>query len=153
MSDLAAVEEKVQYLQDLFQRKLLEDRAKNQLIDAVQKSLAERDAIASGDAFRDLFKEALLALDRLRSEQPDRELNESVIDELLEVFARRGLRQVPNEGHLDPRLHEVIETVPSSDEHPAGRIVYVEREGFVLGDRLLRPARVVVAAGAASVAE
>lgn len=146
MSELSAIEEKVQYLQDLFQRKLLEDRAKNQLIDAVQKSLAERDAVSSGEAFRDLFKEALLALDRLRSEQPSRELNESVVDELLEVFARRGLQAVPNEGQMDHRFHEVMETVAASDEHPAGHIVYVEREGFVLGGRLLRPARVVVAA-------
>lgn len=153
MTDLSALEEKVQYLQDLFQRKLLEDRAKNQLIESLQASLAERDAIASGAAFRDLFAEALVAVDRLRSEQPDRDLNESVIDELLEVFARRGLEQVPNSGKLDPRLHEVIETVDPSDEHPAGYIVYVKREGFVLGERLLRPARVVVAAGVAPVDE
>lgn len=150
MSDLAALEEKVQYLQDLFQRKLLEDRAKNQLIDAIQKSLAERDSVASGEAFRDLFMEALVALDRLRAEQPGRELNESVFDELLEIFARRGLRQVSNDGQLDPHFHEVIETVPATEEHPSGHIVYVEREGFALGERLLRPARVVVAAEAAS---
>ncbi len=116
-------------------------------------AVAERDAVATGAAFRDLFAEALVAVDRLRSEQPDRDLNESVIDELLEVFARRGLQQVPNSGKLDPRLHEVIETVDPSDEHPAGHIVYVEREGFALGERLLRPARVVVAAEAAQVDE
>lgn len=145
MSDLDELVEKVDYLQSLFQRKLMEDRSKNQLIDALTSSLAERDAMAAGDAYRDLFMEALVALDRLRSEQPDTELIESVIDELLEVFARRGLRQVATDGEVDPRLHEVIETVPVSAEHPAGRIAYVEREGFVLGERLLRPARVVVA--------
>lgn len=148
MSDLSAVEEQVQYLQGLFQRKLMEDRAKNELIEALRKSLLERDALASGDAFRDLFREALVALDRLRSQQPDGELVESVHDELLDVFARRGLEAVPSDGQVDPSRHEVVGTVAASDELPPGEIVAVEREGFTLGGRLLRPARVVVAAGA-----
>lgn len=136
--------EEVAYLRDLFQRKLLEDRAKNQLIESVQRSLAERDALDLGNAYRDVFAETLVALDRLQTETPSAELNASVVEELLEVFARRGLRAVETSGSLDLRLHEVVATVPSGDGE-AGVIVSVQREGYLLGDRLLRPARVVVA--------
>lgn len=146
MNDLSVIEERLQYLQGLFQRKLLEDRAKNELVDALTKSLRERDALDSGAAFRDLFREALVALDRLREQAPDRELVESVHDELLDVFARRGLEPVATDGRADPGKHEVVGTIPATAELPAGRIVAVERDGFTLGGRLLRPARVVVAA-------
>jgi len=137
--------QEIGYLRDLFQRKLLDDKSKNQLIESLQSSLGERDALAKGDAFRDVFRESLVALDRLRSEEPGAELVESVREELLEVFARRGLQPVSTDGIADPRFHEVIDTVASTDEITAGQIVYVEREGYLLGERLLRPARVVVA--------
>lgn len=143
-NDLA---QEVSYLRDLFQRKLYEDRRKNELIVSVQESLAKRDALDQGDAYRDVFSESLLALDRLRSEEPSRELAESVTDELLEVFARRGLTQVRDHGPTDPRLHEIVDTVVESEQYRAGEIVYVQREGYMLGERLLRPARVVVAMG------
>lgn len=143
--EISELAEKVDYLQGLFQRKLLEDRAKNQLIESLTVSLAERDSVETGDAFRDMFLEALVALDRLTSEDPDAALVESVSDELLEVFARRGLLQVPTEGEVDPKRHEVLRTVPATSELPTGQIVHVERAGFMLGSRLLRPARVVVA--------
>lgn len=145
MSDISSVADQVQYLQDLFQRKLLEDRAKNQLIESLRESLERRDAMATGEAFRDLFKEALVALDRLQSEEPDKELSESVADELLEVFVRRGLQLVPVEGQVDPKFHEVVEVAPANEGQATGEILSVERDGYLLGGRLLRPARVVIA--------
>ena len=45
---------------------------------------------------------------------------------------------------FDPNLHEAITTLPSSDEHPAGVVVDVLETGYMLHDRVLRPARVVV---------
>ncbi len=40
---------------------------------------------------------------------------------------------------------EAITTVPASDEHPAGHVVDELEPGFMLHDRVLSPARVVVA--------
>lgn len=137
--------QEVSYLRDLFQRKLMEDRSKNALIQSVQDSLVQRDSLTTGEAFRAVFQESLVALDRLRTEEPSKDLSESVIEELLEVFARRGLEQVPTNVSFDPRYHEIVETVVSSEEYPHNQIVYVEREGYLLGERLLRPARVVIA--------
>ena len=45
---------------------------------------------------------------------------------------------------FDPELHEAVQQSPD-DEHPPGTIVEVVEDGFVLGDRLLRPTRAIVA--------
>jgi molecular chaperone GrpE len=45
---------------------------------------------------------------------------------------------------FDPRLHEAISQAPSSDV-PPGTVIAELQKGYKLGDRLLRPAAVVVA--------
>ena len=45
---------------------------------------------------------------------------------------------------FDPELHEAVQQSPD-EEHPPGTIVQVVEEGYLLGDRLLRPARAIVA--------
>lgn len=46
---------------------------------------------------------------------------------------------------FDPATMEAITTVPASDEHPTGQVVDELEPGFMLHDRVLSPARVVVA--------
>ena len=147
----AALAEEVRALRQLFQRRLLEDRAKNALIDTVQTHLAERAALDSGEAFRGLIAEALLAVDRLIFEDSSADLSMSVAAELLEIFARRGLRPVPTTGIADPRIHEIAGMVSAAvagtdPATGAGEIVEVRRRGYTLGERLVRPAVVLVAA-------
>lgn len=58
----------------------------------------------------------------------------------LESLARLGVRPVPAAGQpFDPRLHEAAATV-EDPALPPGTVVTVLREGFTLGERLLRPA-------------
>jgi molecular chaperone GrpE len=45
---------------------------------------------------------------------------------------------------FDPELHEAVQQLPA-DEHPPGTIVEVVEDGYVIGDRLLRPTRAIVA--------
>ena len=49
------------------------------------------------------------------------------------------------EGKFDPHVHEALSQQPS--EHPEGTIVEVWQRGYRLGDRVARPARVVVSSG------
>lgn len=152
--DRDALEVQIAELRELFRRRLLEDRAKNQLVQTVQSSLEARDALDRGEAFHGLFAEMLLALDRLAAHEPTAELNESVRAELLETMMRRGLRALPEVETLDTRIHEVVgvqqngaDAADEGSTEVAGRtILRVEREGYLLGDRVLRPARVVVSA-------
>ena len=63
---------------------------------------------------------------------------------LAEVLAREGLAEVETNGRFDPHVHEALLTQPSEAEE--GSVIDVVQKGYRLGDRVLRPARVVVAA-------
>lgn len=66
----------------------------------------------------------------------------SVRDGMLRTFERLGLTQTGQEGEVfDPALHEVLSVVPGDRD---GVILQVYQPGFRLGDKLVRPARVVV---------
>ncbi len=67
---------------------------------------------------------------------------------LLDAFARHGLRRVGAKGDaFDPNLHQAVAQAPG--DQPAGAIQEVMQPGYVLGDRTLRAAMVLVSAGAA----
>jgi molecular chaperone GrpE len=64
---------------------------------------------------------------------------------LLDVLDAEGVEKVPSEGQVfDPNLHEAI-SFEASDGFEEGHIIEVIREGYRLGDRILRPAMVRVA--------
>ena len=46
---------------------------------------------------------------------------------------------------FDPNFHEAVSQVPSED-HESGYIVEVLQQGYMLGERVIRPAMVLVAA-------
>ncbi len=59
---------------------------------------------------------------------------------------RFGVEEVDPEGEpFDPALHEAM-TMQPSDEVEPGSVMTVFQKGYALNGRLLRPARVVVAA-------
>ena len=82
-----------------------------------------------------------------------KEGNEATLKLLASVLARFGIEEVNPEGEpFDPELHEAMTMQPSDDVEP-GSVVTVFQKGFTLNGRLLRPARVVVAAEPAETAE
>jgi molecular chaperone GrpE len=64
--------------------------------------------------------------------------------ELAAALAHEGLAEIETNGHFDPHVHEALLSQPSSEEE--GSVIEVVQKGYRLGDRVLRPARVVVAA-------
>ena len=72
--------------------------------------------------------------------------------ELAKAFEKHGiLRLDPMGEKLDPHRHEALFEMPH-DTVPAGHVAQVLEPGFVLNDRLLRPARVGVSSGAPAAA-
>jgi molecular chaperone GrpE len=65
--------------------------------------------------------------------------------ELGEALAREGLVEIETDGKFDPHVHEALLSQPSSADE--GTIIDVLQKGYRLGDRVLRPARVVVSQG------
>lgn len=65
--------------------------------------------------------------------------------ELLRVFAKGGIRPIETQGRkFDAAVHEAVAMVTSAG-HEDQAVVSEVRGGFVIGDRVLRPAQVVVA--------
>lgn len=65
--------------------------------------------------------------------------------ELDKVFGQHGITRIPAMGlPLDPNQHQAMMEVPS-DQHEPGTIVQEMQAGFMIKDRLLRPAMVCVA--------
>jgi molecular chaperone GrpE len=70
---------------------------------------------------------------------------ESTSRELEAVFARNGVERIKALGEtLDPHRHQAMMEIPSDDAEP-GTIVEEMQAGYMLKDRLLRPALVGVA--------
>ena len=64
---------------------------------------------------------------------------------LNDLLRRRGVRPIETLGaDFDPNLHQAV-IHESSPEHREGEVIGELRRGYILGDRLLRPAMVKVA--------
>jgi molecular chaperone GrpE len=101
-----------------------------------------------------LVKELLPVLDDLEralaaaEEHEEAKLEEGVRlvhRELAAALEREGLAEIETNGVFDPHVHEALLSQPSSDQ-AEGTVLEVVQKGYRLGDRVLRPARVVVAA-------
>lgn len=66
-----------------------------------------------------------------------------------DLLRKEGVAEVdPLGAAFDPHMHEALMTQPSDSEE--GTVTAVFERGYVFGDRVLRPAKVVVSAGPAS---
>jgi molecular chaperone GrpE len=63
---------------------------------------------------------------------------------LADVARRHGLEEIETDGAFDPHVHEALLAQPAEDAE-SGSVLQVLQKGYRLGDRVLRPARVVVA--------
>jgi molecular chaperone GrpE len=67
--------------------------------------------------------------------------------EMLKILERYGVKRLDPEGQkFDPNLHQAMFEVPNPDV-PSGTVVQVVQTGYVIGERVLRPALVGVAKG------
>ena len=72
--------------------------------------------------------------------------------EMLKTLERYGVRRIDPQGErFDPNLHQAMFEVPNPDV-PSGTVVQVVQTGYVIGERVLRPALVGVAKGGAKAA-
>ena len=71
---------------------------------------------------------------------------ELIYRKLVTALENDGVTPMKVEGEMfDPNLHEAIVKI-ESEEHESDQIVDVIQTGYVIGERVLRPARVCIAA-------
>ena len=138
-------------------------RQRDEYLDALQRSQAEfanyrkrvaRDqACLVARAAERLVKELLPVLDDLeRALEAANEHEEAKLEEgvrlvhrsLAGALAKEGLQEIETDGAFDPHTQEALLSQPSEEDE--GTVIQVLQKGYRLGDRVLRPARVVVAA-------
>ena len=153
-----ALEQEIGDLKDRLLRAVAETenvrrRAERERAEALQYAASRfaRDILSVADNLR----RALTALEGVeRTTLPDTVQNllagvELTERELLSIFARHGIKPFDPTGQkFDPHQHEVMFEIPGSDQ-PAGTVLQVIETGYMIGDRLLRPARVGIAKGEA----
>ena len=73
--------------------------------------------------------------------------------ELLKVLEKHGVTRLePEGGKFDPHRHQAMYEVPDASV-PAGTVVQVVQPGYMIGERVLRPALVAVAKGGPKAAD
>ena len=137
---------------------------RDEYLDALQRLKAEFDNYrkrvardqheVAARAHERLVKELVPILDDLEraleavTQHEEAQLEEGVRlvhRSLGDLLAREGLTEVETTGKFDPHTQEALLSQPSSEEE--GSVIQVLQKGYSLGDRVLRPARVVISAG------
>ncbi len=153
---VARLEAEVQRLKDQLLRALAETenvrrRAQREREEQVRYAAATfaRDLLNVADNLRRALDAVPAAA--LQSDEALKTLADGVAlteRELLAAFERNAVRKVePAEGErFDPNLHQAMFEVPNTGQ-PAGTVVQLMQPGWIMHDRLLRPALVGVAKG------
>jgi molecular chaperone GrpE len=100
-----------------------------------------------------LVKELLPILDDLERalEAAERHEEAALVDgvklvqgSLRKALEKEGLAEIATDGPFDPHVHEALLTQPGNGVE-AGSVLEVVQRGYRLGDKVVRPARVIVA--------
>lgn len=147
-----AAEMKDRALRTMAEMENLRRRTERQIADTRQYAIAAfaRDMLTAGDNLaRTIQAVPEEARDTSEALKTLIEGVEMIERELLNALERHGVRRLDPVGQkFDPNLHQAIFEVPT-DEQPTGTVVQVMQPGYVIGERVLRPAMVGVAKGSA----
>ena len=121
--------------------------------DNYRKRTAREHAELTRRANERLLNELLPVLDDLeRALEAATEHEEAKLEEgvrlvhrsLLGLVERHGLTEIDTEGAFDPHVHEALLAQPGEGVEE-GSVLQVLQKGYRLGDKVIRPARVIVA--------
>ena len=122
--------------------------------DNYRKRIERERRTQADQAVADLLLDLLLVVDdferALSTDAPEAEGSyrkgvELIYAKLQDVLRKQGVRPLEALGaDFDPNLHQAV-VHESSPEHRDGEVIGELRRGYMLGDRLLRPAMVKVA--------
>jgi molecular chaperone GrpE len=151
---LSELEEEVAKLKDMYLRSVAEtenvrNRAKRDLDESAKYAVTKfaRDMVNLVEnldrASQSITTEARGSSDVMKQVGDGIDM---AMQEMLGIFERNGIKRINPAGEkFDHNFHQAVAQVESA-ETPAGNVVQVLQAGYVLHDRLLRPAMVSVAA-------
>ena len=91
----------------------------------------------------DNFERALAAAKQAGESGPLVQGVALIQNQVLDILKRHGISRIEAKGQpFDPNLHQAVMQQPSQE--PANTVLDVLEQGFMIHDRVLRPARVIV---------
>jgi molecular chaperone GrpE len=146
-----SAELKDRVLRTIAEMENLRRRTEREVADARQYAIAAfaRDMLTAGDnlarAIEAVPDEARSSSEALNLLIDGVEMTER---DLVNSLEKHGVRKLDPLGQkFDPHMHQAVFEIPTT-EQPAGTVMQVMQSGYVIGDRVLRPAMVGVAKGA-----
>jgi len=164
LGDLGAAHAKLKKLRDELEKVKKE---RQEYLDGWQRCKADsinarKDALATAERAAERAKEAFLleiipvldSFDMAMGNEAWESVDsgwksgiEHIRNQLLEVLEHNGVKRFGAVGEqLDPHLHEAVQEVDDAPGEPHS-IIKILRYGYMMGDRVVRPAHVIVKSG------
>lgn len=119
------------------------EREKYQAIDYASEKFA-KDLLAPIDSLEMALQSANVDLAAAELLGKLKEGIELTIKNFNTTFEKHNISKIETDGEFDPNVHNAVMQVDSTD-HESGQIVNELQKGYMLKDRLLRPAMVSIA--------
>lgn len=144
---IGELEQKITQLKDLYVRSQAE-------IQNIQKRSSDEVKKARDYAISSFAKDIIVVRDYLEMALKDNTADvktiktgvELTLKQLIQVFERHLIKEIATspKDKLDPHLHQAVQTIEVADFEP-NTIVDIMQKGYLLSERVLRPAMVTVA--------
>lgn len=134
-SSLNEIRDEIYALKDLFTRRLMNDKQKNELIQALTDE-------AKHAYIEPFLYDIILLLDRI--EYSDSETVRSIHEELTEILERRGVTVISESPDLNPKYCKVIRA-EERDDITAPQVLRIIRKGYATQEKVIRPLEVIAA--------
>lgn len=113
-----------------------------------KRRTARERAELIGTAGQGVMKAILPVLDDFERASRNGELSEGVgliYQKFLRILGEKGLRAMDSTGEpFDPEYHEAVTEFPAPSEEMRGKVVDTTERGYLLNDKIIRYAKVVV---------
>jgi molecular chaperone GrpE len=151
VSELEELKQKVGERDDFYNKWMKVHAEFENTVKRMEKNQSERIKFANENIISQLFlivdnfDMALASMEKTGENAAILEGIKMLQKEFHKILEDNGVVRMKTEGELfDPNIHEAVQAL-ETDQHSDGQIIEEFRAGYMLNERLLRPAQVIVA--------
>lgn len=151
-SGMAGIQQEIEELRMLFQKRLSYDAAKDKAFDTLYDKMRQFDGDFQGSLKKGMLRSLLLlhdnmvATEELLSEVPEAQQHVSHLrQELLDILYVEDVEPIDaSDEAYDRQRQEAISTIPTDAPAKDGTVARTSKVGFMLADKVFRPQKVVI---------
>jgi molecular chaperone GrpE (heat shock protein) len=118
-----------------------QDSASKQAFNALYEEMEDYKQDAFFNVERSILLDLLVFYDGLKwsvSSTEDADSNKQIMDDFMDLLARRDVVPIPKLDRFDAKFHRILQVVSTDDSELDGTIAQVLKRGFYRGDKVLR---------------